>query len=174
MRLLPAATLTLAAFALLAACSPKGGGNAASGGSAASGGGAAASGPDVEVKMSDLPHPRAGLWKIVIDDGDGKPTTLTTCHSGKQPEMPKMPAGCSQFSIKRTFLGTYVMDMNCVTPQFSMTSHATASGDFQSHVVGDGVMTMSGKGIPAKTIKSHTEETWVGPCAPGQTPDDAS
>ena len=88
-------------------------------------------------------------------------------------EMPDAVAGCSQLSMKRTFLGAYVMDMNCVTPQFSMTSHTTVTGDFQSHVVGDGTMSMSGKGMPARSMKTHTEETWVGPCAPGQKPDDA-
>ena len=173
MKLLPAAAMTLAACTLLTACGQKAGGNAASGGGGSSAAGGAASGPDVDIKMSDLPHPRAGLWKLSMDDGDGKPTTMTTCHSGKVPEMPKMPAGCNQFSIKKTFLGAYVMDMDCKTPDFSMSAHSTITGDFQTHVVGDGVMTMSGKGMPAKTIKTHTEETWVGPCAPGQTPVDA-
>ena len=64
MKPLPAAVLTLSALSLLTACGPKGGGNAASNGATSSSGGAT-SGPDVELKMSDLPRPRAGLWKIV-------------------------------------------------------------------------------------------------------------
>ncbi len=167
MKLLPTATLTLAAFALLTACGPKGGGNAVSGG------GAAASGPDVTVNMSDLPKPRAGLWKITMDNGDGKPSTMTTCHSGKTPEIPKMPAGCSQLSIKKTFLGAYVMDMSCDMQGLRMTSHSNVTGDFQGHVVGDSTTTMAMGGKPPQTIKMHTEETWVGPCAPGQEPIDA-
>src|SRR5580698_3717346 len=99
MRLTSIAAVALAGLALLAACGPKGGGNAAASG------GAPVSGPDVQITLSDLPHPRAGLWQNVIDDGDGKPATTTSCLSGKTPAMPKMPTGCSQLNIKRTFLG---------------------------------------------------------------------
>ena len=127
-----------------------------------------ASGPDVQVDIANMPHQRAGLWKMVLDDGDGKPASSTSCLSGKAPAVPKMPAGCSQFTIKRTFLGAYVMDMSCTTPTFNMVSHAVATGDFQTHVSGDSVMTMSGKNMPARTIKMHNEATWVGPCAPAR------
>jgi hypothetical protein len=162
-----AAVLALATFSLLAACGPKAGGNAT-----ASAGGAATSGPDVQINMSDLPHPKAGMWQNVIDDGDGKPATMTSCLSGKTPTMPKMPAGCSQFSMKRTFLGHIVMDMNCTTPQFTMVMHSEATGDFQSNMSSDATMTMSEPNMPARTTKMHTEAHYVGPCAPGETPDD--
>jgi hypothetical protein len=119
-----------------------------------------------------MPRQKAGLWKTVLDDGDGKPDVSISCHSGKAPAVPKMPATCSQFSIKRTFLGAYVMDMNCGTADYTMVMHAVATGDFQSHVVSDSTMTMSSKQAPARTMKMHNEETWIGPCAPGQKPDD--
>jgi hypothetical protein len=84
-----------------------------------------------------------------------------------------MPEGCSPLTIKRTFLGGYVMDVSCKTAEYSMTSHSTLTGDFQSHVAADGVLTMQTKQMAApQTTKTHTEETWTGPCAPGQTPDD--
>jgi hypothetical protein len=166
-----AAVLALAVFSLLAACGPqsRGNGGASAGGPAA---GAPTSGPDVQINFSDLPHPKAGIWQNVIDDGDGKPDTITSCLSGKTPTMPKMPAGCSQFTIKRTFLGHIVMDMNCTTPQFTMVMHSEATGDFQSNMSSDATMTMSSPQMPAKTTKIHTEAHYVGPCAPGQTPDD--
>jgi hypothetical protein len=109
----------------------------------------------------------------VIDDGDGKPDTTTTCLSGKTPTMPKMPAGCSQFSIKRTFLGHIAMDMNCATPEFTMVMHSEATGDFQNNMSSDATMTMSTKQMAARTTKMHSEAHYLGPCAPGQTPDDA-
>lgn len=166
-----ASAVALATFALLTACSPKGGGaGAAAGGAPTSG--APASGPDVSVDLANMPHQRAGLWKTVIDNGDGKPESMTTCVSGKAPAVPRMPAGCSQFTLKRTFLGAYVMDMNCTTPNVTMVAHAVATGDFQTRMSGDSTMTMSGKQLPARTIKMHTEATWEGPCAPGQKPDD--
>jgi hypothetical protein len=164
-------TPTVAAFAalaLLAACGPKAGGNA----TAAGGSPAAASGADVQVNFADLPHQRAGLWKTVLDDGDGKPAEMNNCVSGKLPVMPKLPAGCSQFSIKKTFLGAYVMDMNCKMPDVTMVTHSEVTGDFQSHVSADMTMTMSTNGMPPKTTKMHNESTYLGPCAPGQTPDD--
>jgi hypothetical protein len=173
MRLTPTAAVALAAFSLLAACGPKGGGNATASSGAPAIGGAPASGPDVQITMADLPRPRAGLWQNTLDDGDGKPTTMTTCYSGKTPNMPKMPQGCSQLSLKRGFLGAITMDMNCATPDFNMVMHSTVTGDFQNTMSSDAVMTMSMKGSPAKTSKMHSEAHYVGPCAPGQTPDDA-
>lgn len=176
MKLTPSAAAALATFALLTACSPKGGGTstAASGAPApgAPASGAPASGPDVQVALSSLPRPRAGLWKSTLDDGDGKPAESTSCLSGKTPEIPKMPAGCSQFSIKRTFTGAYVMDMSCTTPDYTMVAHSVATGDFQTHMSGDTTMTMSTRKTPTRTLKMHTEKTWIGPCAPGQKPDD--
>jgi hypothetical protein len=170
MKLTPTAAVALAALSLVAACGPKGGGNAtASGGGPGASG---ASGPDVQINLADLPRPKAGLWQNVIDNGDGKPDTTTSCLSGKAPAMPKMPAGCSQFSIKRTFLGHVVMDMNCTTPQFTMVMHSEATGDFQSNMSSDATMTMSTPQMAAKTSKLHTEAHYLGPCPPGQAPDD--
>jgi hypothetical protein len=168
MKLTPTAAVAFATLALLAACGPKAGGNAA----ASAGGGAAASGPDVQLNFSDLPRPRAGLWQTVIDEGDGKPNSMTSCLSGKVPSMPKMPPGCSQFSVKRTFLGHIVMDMNCATPEFTMVMHSEATGDFQTSMSSDATMTMSSKQMAPKTTKMHSEAHYMGPCAPGQKPDD--
>ena len=163
--------VTLAGVCLLAACGSKPDGHAAQSGAVASAG-APASGPDQVINFADLPHPKAGLWREVQDDGDGKPTTDTTCLSGKAPTM-KMPKECSQFSIKHTFLGAYVMDMNCATPDFTMVSHANMSGDFQSKMSSDMTMTMASTAHPvAQTTKMHGDYSYVGPCAPGQKPDD--
>jgi hypothetical protein len=164
-------TVALAALSLLSACGPKPAGNATAGAGAPAGA-APTSGPDVEINMSDLPHPKAGLWQNTIDDGDGKPTNMTTCLSGKTPTMPKMPPGCSQFSIKRTFLGHIVMDMNCATPEFTMVMHSEAQGDFQNSMSSDATMTMSSKQMAPRTTKMHSEAHYLGPCAPGQKPED--
>jgi Protein of unknown function (DUF3617) len=172
MKMTTASAVALAALALLAACGPKGGASNGTAAGGAPGAAAPASGPDVQVDISNMPRQRAGLWKTVLDNGDGKPDTSTSCMSGKAPAVPKMPTGCNQFSLKRTFLGPYVMDMNCATPDYTMVMHAVVSGDFQTHMTGDSTMTMSMKQSPPRTIKMHTDATWVGPCAPGQKPDD--
>ena len=170
MKLTPASTTALAAFALLAACGPKGGSGSTASGAAATG--AAASGPEVPVDLANMPHQRAGLWKTVLDDGDGKPDVSTNCMSGNAPAVPKMADGCAKFTLKKTFLGAYVMDMSCTTPEYAMTAHAVVTGDMQSHLVGDTTMTMSAKDQPVRTVKMHTDATWIGACPPGQKPDD--
>jgi Protein of unknown function (DUF3617) len=172
MKLIPIAAAALAALSFLAACSPKAGNATAAAGGAPGAAAAPNSGPDVQITLADLPRPKAGLWQNVIDNGEGKPDTLTSCLSGKTPTMPKMPPGCSQFSIKRTFLGHLVMDVNCATPQYSMVMHSEASGDFQTNMSSDATMTMSSKQMGTHTTKMHTEAHYVGPCAPGQKPDD--
>jgi hypothetical protein len=173
MQLPPTPAVVLAALSLLAACGPKPSANATANAGAPTAGAAPASGPDVQITMADLPHPRAGLWQKVVDDGDGKPTTSTNCLSDKTPTMPKGPPGCSQFSMKRTFLGHIVTDMNCVTPQFTMVMHADASGDFQTNMTSDVTMTVSTKQTAPTTTRMHTEDHYLGPCPPGQAPVDA-
>jgi hypothetical protein len=173
MKLIPLAAASLAVVSLLAACAPKGGGNVTAAAPAAGAPAAAPeSGPDVQINLADLPRPRAGLWEHIIDNGDGKPDTMKTCLSGKTPTMPKMPPGCSLFSIKRTFLGHIVMDMNCTTPQVTMVMHSEASGDFQNNMSSDATMTMTSKQGGTHTTKLHSEAHYLGPCAPGQKPDD--
>jgi hypothetical protein len=164
------AALAMAGLCVLAACGPNAGGNAT-----AAGGGTtvAAAGPDQVINFSDLPHPKAGLWQTTTDNGDGKPpTTDTKCLSGKMPSV-TVPKECSQFTLKRTMLGAYVMDMNCASPDFTLVSHANMTGDFQSQMSSDMTMTMTMKGQPPQTTKTHEDSKYVGPCAPGQTPDDA-
>ena len=169
-----ASLIAVAGFCLLAACGAKPGGNAAAGGGgpAGSGGAPAPSGPDQVLNLSDLPHPRAGQWQETSDDGDGKPTTQTVCLSGAVPSV-KIPPSCSQYSLKRTILGAYVMDMTCAEPQFTLVSHTQMTGDFQSSMVGDMTMTITVPGQAPQTTKTHSDSRYLGPCAPGQTPDDA-
>ncbi|HVM98647.1 MAG TPA: DUF3617 family protein [Caulobacteraceae bacterium] len=170
-------TLALAAagLCLLGACGPKGGNATAAGpaGATAAPGAQAQGGPDTVIDFSALPRPRAGLWQNVIDDGDGHPDTTTSCLSGKMPNI-KLPKNCSQMSFKRTFLGAIVMDMDCGAPNgaYHFTAHTVATGDFQSSMVSDGTMTMQMQGRPPQVIKSHTEAKYLGPCAPGQKPED--
>lgn len=169
-------TPTAAAFAavsLLAACGPQGGGNA----TAAAGGvpaiaAAPASGPDVQISAAALPHYRAGLWRNVIDTGDGRPITLTNCLSGKATAMPHLPPCFKQFSVKRTFAGAYVIDSTCESSMFTMAAHTVLTGDFQTNVSSDGATTTTTKQAPPEVSKTHTQASYLGPCAPGQKPDD--
>lgn len=180
MRGLFGATLLAGSLCVLAACGQTGGGNAASngagGGHASAGGGPAAApaaGGGEVVDMSAMPSPRAGLWRVTLDDGDGAPTTDTHCYSGRVPVV-KKPPNCSQFTVQRTLTGGFVMDMHCGDAEVTVVSHAEMSGDFQSHAIGDQTLTMTAQGQPPRTIKTHTDMTYVGACAPGQQPEDAA
>jgi hypothetical protein len=171
------ATLVLAAasLCLVAGCGPKSGQTASPAGAAAPASGAAPAqgGPDTVLDFSALPHPRAGLWQTVTDTGDGQPETTTSCFSGKMPNI-KMPASCSKVSFKRTFTGAIVSDMDCGSPggAYHMTSHSVGTGDFQSTWASDGVLTLEMRGRPPQVVKTHAEAKYLGPCPPGQKPDD--
>jgi hypothetical protein len=171
-----ATLLGLTSLCLIAACGQKGGNATASAGGTSSGGGApaaATSGADTTLTMADLPHPKAGLWETTITDTDlPKPSTDTNCLSGQAPSMTKMPEGCADLSIKRTFTGQIVIDANCKTPQFTMVAHSVSTGDFQTHMSTDSESTMTMQGQPPRMSKMHIDAHWVGPCAPGQKPDD--
>ncbi|HEY2710201.1 MAG TPA: DUF3617 family protein [Caulobacteraceae bacterium] len=172
MKLSPTAAIAIAGLCFVTACGPKAGGNAAAGGTTTAAGGAQASGPDQVISFADLPRPKAGLWQQTMDDGDGHPASTTSCLSGKNPNV-KMPKSCTQFTITRTFLGAIKMHMNCSSPEFSMVSDAVATGDMQSSMTSDMTMTVTMQGQPPKTSKMHIDAKYMGPCAPGQTPDDA-
>jgi len=168
----PATAIGLAALCLVAACG-KSGANSGAGGSPPATAAAPSSGPDTPLAYADLPHPRAGLWQTTTDNGDGHPDTSTTCLSGQAPAMAKMPDGCAQPSIKRTFTGQIVIDASCKTPHFSMTGHSVSSGDFQNHVSTDSETSMTMGSQPTRSSKIHIDSRWIGPCPPGQKPDDA-
>ena len=172
MKRLPTSVIALTGFCLLAACGPKGAGSNAPSGGASGAASAPSSGPDVAINLADLPRARAGLWQTTIDSGDGHPGSVTSCASGKAPAIGKGVKECNKVVLKRTVLGDVVMDMSCTTPAFTMTSHMVATGDFETHITSDTVMSMKGVKGPPTTSKVHTEAHWLGPCPPGQKPDE--
>ena len=166
------AALAVVSLCLVAACGPNADRNKAAGGPATSAA-APTSGPDQVINVSDLPHLKGGLWQMALNNGAGRPATSTSCLSGKTSAM-KMPKECAQFTIKRTFLGAIVMDMSCATPDYTMVMHMEGTGDFQRSMASDTTMTMTMKGQPAPRVtKTHVDAHYIGPCSPGQKPDDA-
>jgi hypothetical protein len=173
MQFTPIAAVALAAVSLLAACAPKGGGNAPAAASGAPTAGATpSSGPAVQVNIADLPHYRGGFWRNDIDTGDGRPISITNCLSGRASVMPHLPPCFKQFSVKRTFAGAYVIDSTCESSLFTMVTHTVLTGDFQTNVSSDGATTTTTKQAAPEVSKLHTRASYLGPCAPGQTPED--
>jgi hypothetical protein len=155
-----------AGAALLAACSKPATNQAAAGGGSAP---AARSGPDVTITEADLPHLKAGLWSTTsTTPGDkGPPEASTHCETGETIKPQELGKHCSQFSIKRTFLGAIVIDASCGQNGVTSTMHMTFKGDFNSSVSGDSQVSMSMPGQPAHTFATHTESHYVGPCPAG-------
>ena len=151
--------LAVGSLCLVAACGP------------AASAAAPTSGPDRVISVSDLPHLKGGLWQMAIHNVDGRGATSTSCLSGKTSAM-AMAEECAQFTIKRTFLGAIVMDMTCAAPDYTMVIHSVGSGDFQRSMVSDTNMTMKGQPAPRIT-NTHVDAHYIGPCSPGQRPDDA-
>ena len=172
----PATTLRVAAFAgffLLAACGPRGAANAPQAGrmpSASAGPSAAPTAGGGAISLADLPRPRAGLWKIVVDDGDGPPTTMTECYSGVAPAT-KAPKNCTKMSFTRDASGAVVADFDCGDNRMRLAEHIVGTGDYQTQMVSDGQMTVTIQGQPPKVSKVHSVSTRVGDCPPGAKPD---
>ena len=130
------ALLLVAGAALLAACNKTGGNTtttAAAGSSAAPSAAAPSNGPDTVIAQADLPHPKAGLWAVSSSTNGGAPHTTQSCYKGEPLKLEQHPIpGCTGLILKRTFLGDYVMDAACSSPQGGMASsmHMVVHGDF--------------------------------------------
>ncbi|MFI4934802.1 MAG: DUF3617 domain-containing protein [Caulobacterales bacterium] len=154
---------------LVAGCSSKGGGaNTAVAGGPGAPAAAPASGPDTVITAADLPHPKAGLWQV-SNSVDGAPATLhQNCETGGTDFKPEqLGKGCSKFEFKRTFLGGVVINAECGEGTVKTAMHIVGSGDFTSTYVSDGTVTVTSGDQPPRTIKSHSEAHYIGPCPPG-------
>lgn len=166
-----AVVLCLAASAgllLLPACGPKGAVTTpqAGGTPASSAGWSPARASEGAISLADLPRPKAGLWKIVVDDGDGQPMTMTECYSGAAPAM-KAPENCAKMSFTRDATGALVADFDCGNDRMRVAEHMVGRGDYQSQMMSDGQMTVTVQGRPPKVSKVHSVSTRVGDCPPG-------
>ena len=156
----------IATAGLLAACSKPAG---PSGSSQAAASAAPASGPDVMISANDLPRPKAGEWVTTMTAQGGAPVTMRHCEKGEPVDLKskEIAKNCSKFTFKRTFLGAYVFDAICGAGPVSMTMHTEVKGDFQGGYVSDSTGTMAMQGQPTRTISSHSEAHYAGPCTGG-------
>jgi hypothetical protein len=159
----------IAALVLIAGCSKSGGGapNTAAGAPAPAQPAAQASGPDTPITVADLPRLKAGLWESSTVTDGGPAEVSRTCETGEPIKSPPQDSGCTQISIKRTFLGAVVFDMTCATGPVSSSVHATVTGDFNGSYSSDTMATITMQGQPPKTIKTHSDVRYIGPCTPG-------
>ena len=160
--------LILAGAAALAACN-KSGGNTTTTAQTTSGAPAAGAtgGPDTVISQADLPHPKAGMWVVTSSSNGAPPHVSHSCYKGEPLKLNEHPVpGCTGLVLKRTFLGDYVMDAACSSPQgMSSSMHVVTHGDFTNGAyTSDGTMHMVIPGRPPLDMTSHTEAHWLGPC----------
>ena len=109
-----------------------------------------------------LPHPRPGLWKWSSHAGGQK----QLCLSGQLLAALAARPGCPISREIRTAGGAYVVEAKCANSPVSRT-WAKAAGDYNKAFTLD-VAINDNRG----DITDHADYRYLGPCAPGQHPDD--
>ena len=118
--------------------------------------------PGAPVTSAALPHPKAGLWQWSSHAGGQK----RLCLSGQllTPLTPRF--GCPTSRQIRTISGAYVVETRCESGQVSRT-WAKTTGDYNRAFSLD-IAVNDSRG----DISDHADYRYLGPCAPGQRPDD--
>ena len=118
--------------------------------------------PGAPVAAAALPHPKAGLWKWASQAGGQK----QLCLSGQLLAPLTARPGCPISRQIRTGGGAYVVEASCQTGPVSRT-WAKTRGDYDRAFSLDIVIADS-----RGDISDHADYRYLGPCAPGQRPDD--
>jgi hypothetical protein len=168
--------VAIAGLAALTACSkaPSAGGSTSASASAP----AAPAAPPAPALFS-RPHPKPGLWEMVMtnDAGPGMDFTFQRCISAKTEDsafqgggprgMSKSCGGPPKMSPAPG--GGVAMDATCKTGGRTITTHMVATGDFNSAYTLD----MSSHMDPAapgvgNDIHTQVKARWLGPCKSGE------
>jgi hypothetical protein len=153
MTLLRATLCLIAGAGLLSACSKPANQAAGAGG--------------VVISQADLPKLKPGLWEISVSN-DGKPPTISQhCETGERVGMAAMSKACSKLEFRRSALGVITIDAICGTGDYSSTMHMTVSGDYDSKIAGDGLITLNNPDHAPTAITTHSESHYLGPCPAG-------
>ena len=110
-----------------------------------------------------LPHPKAGLWQWSSQAAGQK----QLCLSGQLLTPLAARPGCPILRQIRTASGAYVVEAKCQAGQVSRT-WAKSAGDYGRAFSIDVIIDDS-----HGDISDHADYRYLGPCAPGQRPDDA-
>jgi hypothetical protein len=114
------------------------------------------------VAAAALPHPKGGLWQWKSQAAGSR----QLCLSGQLLAPLAARPGCPVTRRIRTFSGAYVVEARCPSGQVSRT-WAKTSGDYARAFSVDVIIDDS-----HGDISDHADYRYLGPCAPGQRPDD--
>ena len=118
--------------------------------------------PGTPIAAAALPHPKAGLWKWSSHAGGVKQLCLSGQLLAALAERP----GCAISRQVHTVAGAYVVEAKCQASPVSRTWAKTA-GDYNRAFTLDVVIDDT-----RGDITDHADYRYLGPCAPGQHPDD--
>jgi hypothetical protein len=110
------------------------------------------------VDVEALPHPKPGLWQWTSHWGGQK----RLCLSGQVLTALAARPGCPVTRQVRLASGAFVVEARCQVGGRTRTS-ALAHGDYASAFALDTVI---------DGASDHADYRYLGPCAPGQKPDD--
>jgi len=136
--------------------------------------------PALEVRATELPVRKAGLWEMkLVKTGSPAPemtmqhcTDETTDKEMVSAFSPVSKETCAKRDIQRTATG-YVTDAVCTVAGISITSHSEITGDFDSaYTIKITTRSEGGPaGVPRDAV-TMIDAKWMGACKPGQKPGD--
>ena len=127
------------------------------------------------------PSRKAGLWRMKISMSEGPGITLNgeMCLDAKSdtPDtfmanpQSRLARDCDKGEFKPAPGGGFAFSSRCTFSGRTVTTQGLIKGDFQKTYSVDVTSRTDPPiaGAPGE-IKTRMEATWVGPCAPGQTP----
>ena len=121
--------------------------------------GAASSDSGAAVATSALPHPKPGLWLWA----SGATGVKRLCLSGQVLGVLEARPGCPVIRQVVTREGVYIVESRCAGGAVSRI-YAKAYGDYDRDFSTD---------VVVADVSDHAEYRYLGPCPPGQSPDDA-
>jgi len=119
--------------------------------------------PGTPVAEAAMPHPKAGLWRW--DSRAAGRRQL--CLSGQLLSVLAARPGCPQARRIRNAIGAYVVEARCSAGSVRRT-WAKVTGDYSRAFSVDIAIDDARAGV-----SDHQDYRYLGPCAPGQRPDDA-
>jgi hypothetical protein len=119
--------------------------------------------PGRPVAEAALPRPKAGLWSWSSQAAGQK----RLCLSGQILSALAARPGCPQTRRVRNAIGAYVVETRCAAGSVRRT-WAKSVGDY-SRAFSVDVAIDDARAV----VTDHQDYRYLGPCAPGQRPDDA-